>query len=943
VIARLRRDRGDHEGSPLARRLASEIDGDVRFDRGARALYATDASNYRQVPIGVVVPRTIDAVVATVALCREHGAPLFARGGGTSLAGQTCNEAVVIDTSRHLTRVEIDAATRTAWVEPGCTMIALRKAANAAGLDFGPDPSTKDRCTLGGMLGNNSCGVHSVFSEFYGPGPRTSDHVEELDVLTYRGQRMRAREAGDGPLTGLHAQLDDLRRRYEPLIRTRFPEMPRRVSGYNLVDLLPDRGFHVGRALVGSESTCALVLGARLALMPAKPARVIALCGYPDIYAVAEAANRARDKRPVGCEAMDEVLYRRVRAQHRDTGGVLELLPEGHGWLIVETGAETTAEARALAEDIVRYLAPPSHRLLVSEADRKRLDGLREQFLGVDAFEPGKPDNYEGWEDSAVPPARLAGYLRELHALFGAYGLEGSLYGHFAHGCVHTRIDFALERAEGVERYRKFTAEAAQLVVAHGGSLSGEHGDGQSRADLHEVMFGPELVQAFDEFKGIWDPDRAMNPGKMVRPNPRDSHLRLLGYRPQPGPIELSHGDDGKDFGHAVVRCVGIGKCRKVDAGTMCPSYMVTRDERHSTRGRAHLLFEALHGEVLDGWRSTEVRESLDLCLACKACKHECPTQVDMASYKAEFLSHHYAGRLRPREAYLFGYLHRWLGLARPFAPLVNALAHAPLIGALGKRLAGIAAARDVPRIARRSFRASFSPTPGSRPAVLWADTFNDGFHPEALASAARLLARAGFAVTTPRRRLCCGRPLYDYGLLDDARVLWRRTLDTLSTEIAQGVPIVVVEPSCASAFRDELPALFPDDPRALALSRQTRTLGELLADTRFAPAPAAAPRSLLYHRHCHQAAVLDANADIGLLRAAGHDVDVLDSGCCGMAGAFGFQADKYDLSVALAERVLLPAIRERPAAALVAEGFSCREQVRQLAGVDALHLADLI
>ena len=952
----LRRDRGDHRDGPLARALRRELDGEVRFDAGTRALYATDASNYRQVPIGVVVPRTIDAVIAAVALCREHGAPILVRGGGTSLAGQTCNETVVIDCSRHLTRVTVDREAATAEVEPGAIMKSLRRAANAVGLDFGPDPSTSDRCTLGGMLGNNSCGVHSVFSEFYGPGPRTSDHVEELDVVTYRGQRLRARAADaaelrrvrdlGGELAAIYARMIALRDRVEPLIRARFPDMPRRVSGYNFPDLLEDHGCHVGRALVGSEATCAVILGARLSLMPARPARALAVLAYPDIYTAAAAANAARALRPIGCEAMDDVLIQRVRRQHRDRHRALALLPDGHAWLMVEHGADTLAEARAAAEHSARMLDPHRARIFDDAEQRDVLADLREQALGVDAFEPGKPDNYEGWEDSAVPPAQLERYLRALRALYDQYGLHGSLYGHFAQGCVHTRIDFGLDSPAGVERYRRFTADAARLVVAHGGSLSGEHGDGQSKADLHEIMFGAELVAAFDEFKAIWDPDHAMNPGKMAEPAPRTSHLRLVDYHPDPGPIALVHGDDHKDFGHAAVRCVGIGKCRKRDAGTMCPSYMVTLDERHSTRGRAHLLFEMLRGEVItDGWRSEAVRESLDLCLACKACKAECPTHVDMASYKAEFMAHYYDGRIRSREAYVFGWLHRWLALGRPLAPLANLVTHAPGLGALAKRIAGIAPERDIPRIAARSFRRSFRrlpAPPGAPRAILWPDTFNDAFYPSVLHDAARVLAAAGFAVDLPARRLCCGRPLYEYGWLDAARRLWRRTLDDLADDIDAGVPIVGLEPSCVSAFKDELPALFPDEPRAIRLARQACSLAELLAGIDYQP-PHVAPQRVLMHRHCHAAAVLSPDREQALLRAAGHDVQVLDSGCCGMAGAFGFQRAKYGLSVALAERVLLPTVRGDPDAAVVADGFSCREQLRQLAGVRARHLAELL
>ena len=954
AIVQLRRDRGDHDGSPLARKLEREIDGDVRFDRGARALYATDASNYRHVPIGVVVPRTIDALIATVAICHEHGAPIVARGGGTSLAGQTCNEGVVIDCSRHLGQLEIDREARVARVQPGVIMKELRKAANAVGLDFGPDPSTSDRCTLGGMLGNNSCGVHSVFSEFYGPGPRTSDHVDELDVLTYRGLRVRTRAtddvelrriaAIDPELAAIYERLDALRTRYADEIRRRFPDMPRRVSGYNLPDLLPERGFHVARALVGSESTCVMILEATLSLMPAKPARAVAVIGFPDIYSAAAAANAVRELRPIGCEAMDDTLIKRIKARHDRKHPGIDLLPDGQAWLMVEHGAAEQAEAHAAAEHTVATLGAKQARILDDHEQQAAIADMREQALGVDAFAVGKPDNYEGWEDSAVPPARLEHYLRELHELYGQYGLRGSLYGHFGQGCVHTRIDFGLDDRENIPRYREFTAAAAKLVVAHGGSMSGEHGDGQSRADLHEVMFGKDLVHAFDAFKAIWDPDGKMNPGKMTGADGRTSHFRLVDYHPDPGPIELEHGDDHRDFAHAAVRCVGIGKCRKQDAGAMCPSYMATLDERYSTRGRAHLLFEMMRGDVLtDGWANEAVKESLDLCLACKACKAECPTHVDMASYKTEFMAHYYDGRLRSREAYVFGWLHRWLVLGRPFAAIANAITHAPGLGTLAKHIAGIAPARDVPRLAARSFRRTFHAPKSAAHAprvILWPDTFNDAFYPSILDDAAAVLARAGYAVTIPPRRLCCGRPLYDYGFVDDARKLWRRTLEVLGPDIDEGVPIVGLEPSCVSAFRDELPALFPDDQRAVKLAKQAVTIGELLGPSDAEPQPS---QHLLYHRHCHQAAVLSPEREVELLRAAGHRVDVLDSGCCGMAGAFGFQRDKFDISVALAERVLLPALRAEPDATLVTDGFSCREQVRQLAGVRARHVVEVL
>jgi FAD/FMN-containing dehydrogenase/Fe-S oxidoreductase len=932
----------------LARALKRHVDGEVRFDSGTRALYATDASSYRIPPIGVVVPNTVDAVVATVEICREHGAPILPRGGGTSLAGQTCNDAVVVDCSRHLTHLEIDAVHGLAHVQPGVVLDQLRNAARACGWDWGPDPSTHDRCTLGGMLGNDSCGVHSVLSEFHGPGPRTSDHVEELEILTYRGERHLARATDDaelhrvlaagGRIADVYRGLRALRDHHGAEIRARFPDIARAVSGYNLPALLPEHGFHVARALVGSEATLVTILGATLRLAPYLPQRVACILGYDDIETAASHVPAVRATRPAGCEAFDEHLIARL-------GERPELLPDGKAWLVVEYAAHDHAEATAAARRLASEIGHRGVRVVDEDTRFQHLADIREAALGTTAMRKGEPDAWEGWEDSAVPPEKLAPYLRDFAALLRDHGLHGALYGHFGQGCVHVRIDFELRTDAGVARYRRFTEAAADLVVHYGGSLSGEHGDGQSRSDLLPRMFGERICGAFAELKALWDPDGGMNPGRIVHPRPRTADLRIHHYHPDPGPIALEHGDDGKDFGHAAMRCVGVGKCRKVDSGAMCPSYMVTRDERHSTRGRAHLLFEMLDGDLVrDGWRSTEVAEALDLCLACKACKHECPMHVDMAAYKAEFLAHHYAGRRRPRSAYAFGWIHRWLALGRAMPRVANFATHAPVLRKLARWIAGVSPSREVPRLAPRSFRASFRPLPtrGHRGrVVLWPDTWNDAFYPEVLHASARVLAAAGYHVELPRRRLCCGRPLFEYGWLEPARKQWMRTFETLGDEIVDRTPVVSVEPSCASSFRDELRSLFPDQSGARLLSEQTRTLGELLAEIDWQPPPAAG--ALLFHGHCHERAVLSPDREIGLLERMGHEVTRLDAGCCGMAGPFGFQTDKYDVSVALAERALLPAMRRSPEVPLVTDGFSCREQVRQLAGVRPRHVAEVI
>jgi len=640
----------------LAAMLTAQLRGEVRFDSGSRALYATDASNYRQRPLGVVIPRDIDDVVAAVDICRRFEAPILARGGGTSLAGQCCNDGVVLDFSRYVNRVlAVDAEQRWALVEPGAVLDDLRAVAEEHGLTFGPDPATHSHCTLGGMIGNNSCGVHSILAG------RTSDNVLELEVLTYDGVRMWVGPTSDeqyaaildngGRPAEIYRALRDLRDRYAELIRGRYPDIPRRVSGYNLDDLLPERSFDVARALVGSESTCVLVLAARLRLVPSPPARRTLLLGYPDGAAAADAVPQVLAHHPIGLEGFDDVLVGDVQARGLHPDGVA-VLPDGGGWLLAEFGADTDAEAEAAAQACRDALGNDTARLLdVDQAPA--VWAVRESGLGAAARVPGQADTHPGWEDAAVDPARLGDYLREFRALTERYGYHAALYGHFGQGCVHTRISFDLVTADGVTAFRSFLTDAAQLCVKYGGSLSGEHGDGQARAALLPIMYGAELVAAFGQFKRIWDPDGRMNPGKVVDPYPVDENLR---YGPDHRPLQLAtffaYPEDRHDFSRAADRCVGVGNCRQHEGGLMCPSYQATGEEQHSTRGRARLLFEMLNGAHRDqGWRDEAVKDALDLCLACKGCKSECPVNVDMATYKAEFFAHYYARRLRPPAA----------------------------------------------------------------------------------------------------------------------------------------------------------------------------------------------------------------------------------------------------------------------------------------------------
>jgi FAD/FMN-containing dehydrogenase/Fe-S oxidoreductase len=942
----------------LAEALRAEIRGDVRFDDGSRALYATDGSNYRQVPIGVLLPRDVKDVLAAVTICRRFCAPLLCRGGGTSLAGQCCNVAVILDFSKYMADIlEIDPARRIARVQPGVILDHLRNAAEKHHLTFAPDPATHDHCTLGGMIGNNSCGVHSVMAG------KTDDNIEALEILTYDGTRMKVGETSSDELENIirqggrrgeiYGQLKGIAATYGDLIRKNFPRIPRRVSGYNLNYLLPENRFHVARALVGSEGTCATVLEATCRLVESPPARVLLVVAYPDIYQCADHVPEIMEHKPVGLEGIDDLLvdYTRRKAIHAEG---LSLLPEGCGWLLVEFGAQTALEAESQARSLMKRLGsnqnPPPMHLLTNPTEARRVWEIRESALGVTSHVPGEPLNWEGWEDAAVAPEKLGGYLRDLRKMMAAYGYKGSLYGHFGHACVHTRINFDLQSREGIGKFRKFVEEAADLVVSYGGSLSGEHGDGQSRAELLPKMFGPEIMQAFREFKSAWDPDWKMNPGKLIEPYKIDENLRLgPDYAPWLPETHFHFPDDDGNFANAALRCVGVGKCRREEGGVMCPSYRATGEEQHSTRGRAHLLWEMTRGEVIrDGWSSREVKQSLDLCLACKGCKSDCPVAVDVATYKAEFLSHYYEGRVRPRSAYAFGNIDVWARLASHVPGLANLTTQLPVLRDIAKRVAGVARERNIPAFAPQSFRSWFRSRQArnrtSPPVVLWPDTFNNYFLPSTAKAAVNVLETAGFSVLLPKTNLCCGRPLYDFGMLERAQRLLLQILDSLWPAIEAGTPVIGLEPSCVAVFRDELSNLFPHDHRAQALSRQTFLLSEFMETQAASFTFPRLERKALLHGHCHHKSIMKMTAEESLLRRIGVDFLSPAPGCCGMAGSFGFEQDKYALSMAIAELELLPAVRRAPSDWLIiADGFSCREQIAQGSDRHALHLAEVL
>jgi FAD/FMN-containing dehydrogenase/Fe-S oxidoreductase len=947
----------------LERELRAVVRGEVHFDDGYRAMYSTDAANYRQVPIAVVLPKDAADAQGAMMVCHKYGAPATPRGGGTSLTGASCNAAVIFDYSKYMNRIlEIDPQKRIAIVEPGVVLDDLRHAAEPHGLTVGPAPSTHNRCNIGGMFGNNSCGMPAQFSG------RLEENVFEAEVMLHDGTRMRVGATSPAELEAIirhggrkgeiYAQLKTIREKYRKLIVERFPDIPRRVSGYNLHQLFEENGFNVACALIGSEGTIVHVLEITVRLVPQAKHEAMALIGFEDIASAGDHVAFCNTHMPRALEGIDETLFQHMHEKGQNPHRQEELFPGGHAWLVCTFGGETPEEAQGKAGKLIADIRAHSTQVKDARSTRdchviQEINDIREAGLGVTSKIPNEPDFYPGWEDAAVAPEFLGKYLREFQQKMQQYGYNASIYGHFGQGCVHCSINFDLFTKEGIEKYRKFVHEMAYICVKYKGSISGEHGDGQARGELLPIMYGDEIVQAFWEFKTAFDPENKMNPGKVVKPYPIDRNLRWgVNYQPWDPQLKFTLKEDHHSFAYAANRCVGAGVCRKHDKHTMCPSYMASLEEKYSTRGRARLLFEMLQGNPMKhGWKSESVKESLDYCLACKGCKQECPVNVDMATYKAEFLHHYFKGKIRPIQMFLFGYMYKWAKLASLMPGVANFFSQAPPFSTILKRIANIAPQREIPMFADHTFRQWYEKrTPrnaGKERVILWADTWNNHFHPHTAQAAVEVLEDAGYHVLLPPHQICCGRPLYDYGLLNSAEKQLHKILADLRPLIREGVPLVGLEPSCLSVFKDEMQNMLGNDIDAHRLAQQSFSLETFLEQKAEREEPYKPPkleRRAIVHEHCHKKAVLDPQSESHVFGQMKMDFEQLDSGCCGMAGAFGFEKSHYDMSIKCGERRLLPKVREaKPQTIVVADGFSCREQIMQTTKRQALHPAEVM
>jgi FAD/FMN-containing dehydrogenase len=902
----------------LRRRGVTDVDDSPL----ARALYSSDASLYRVVPQVVARPRSTDEIIAVLDASLTLGVPVTMRGAGTSIAGNAVGPGIVVDTVRHLGNVlEVDPEARTATVQPGTVHANLQRAAAPYGLRFGPDPSTHPRCTIGGMIGNNACGSRALG---YG---RTSDNVEGLTVALGTGEVWNGSEP-----TMATERLTALGDHHLGHIRTGFGRFTRQVSGYSLEHLLPERR-RLDRFFVGSEGTLGVVLEATVRLVETEAAPLLVVLGYPTMPEAADAVPdllAAGGGRLIACEGLDARIVDLVKAK----GAAVPELPRGAGWLFVEVAGE---DADSLAGKVVAAAGALGHRTVADVAEQAALWRIREDGAGL-AARSLKTPAYSGWEDAAVPPERLGAWLRDFDELLRDHDLDGVPYGHFGDGCVHVRIDFPFAPGDdrGSRVFRDFLTASAVKLREHGGSLSGEHGDGRARSELLPLMYDEESIALFAAAKAACDPGNLFNPGNLVDPAPLDADLRPVRPRSQVrSALRLVH--DGGSLGDAVHRCTGVGKCVAPSTnGVMCPSYLATKEEKDATRGRARVLQEALDGTLVHGLAHPAVSEALDLCLACKGCASDCPTGVDMATYKAEALyqKHEVEGVRRPRSHRLLGRLPRWADRAAPVAGLANRMMRVAPVARLARATAGIDPRRSIPAFARTTLRRSV-PRGHETPDVwIWADSFSDHFFPGNGHAAIRYLESVGLTARVIPDDACCGLTWITTGQLDQARSIMERTLRTLRPYVDSGTPVVALEPSCLATLRSDAAELTGENLDVLSLAELITSRGLALPDLTGV--------EIVAQPHCHHHAVIGWAADQALLERAGATVTRV-AGCCGLAGNFGMEKGHYEVSVAVAETHLLPAVRGNPDAVVLADGMSCRVQLDDLAGVTALHLAELL
>ncbi len=846
---------------------------DVRGGRTARAVYSSDASLYRVVPQAVVLPREAEEVHAALSVARSLDVSITPRGAGTSVAGNAIGPGIVLDFSRYMNRLlDLDPVRRTASVEPGLVLADLQRAAAAHGLRFGPDPSTQNRATLGGMIGNDACGSRSLA---YG---RTSHNVLGLDLTTGSGELLETRRTTSGPhargFAGGREKLRTLVGDHLSEIRTELGTFGRQISGYALHHLLPEEHFDLTGLLVGSEGTLGVTTRAEIRLVSEPSHRVLVVLGYDNFASAGDATPDVLTHRPTACEGLDRRIVEVVRERHGDQS--FPPLPRGDAWLLVEISGDDPAEVLERAKQLVSTSAALDSRVVRSSAQATSLWKIRADGAGLAGRAPSGKPAWAGWEDAAVPPANLGSYLREFESLLDEFGLTAMPFGHFGEGCVHMRLDFDLITKPGRSRFREFLESSAEVVARHGGSLSGEHGDGRARSELLTHLYSPRLLALFGEVKQLFDPDDVLNPGVLVNPAPLDADLRYPSLVGAPLPLAMSYPADDGDFARAVHRCTGVGKCRSVEQGpgvVMCPSYAATKDEKDSTRGRARMLQELMQGELVGGWRSPALHEALDLCLSCKGCASDCPTGVDIATYKAEVLHQTYRGRRRPRSHYTLGWLPRWARWGSRFHRLVNSALKVRPIRAMALTTAGVDRRRSVPPFARQSLREWFALRNRERPStgvpvIVFVDSFTNYFTPEVGIATIQLLESAGYQPSLSAESTCCALTWISTGQLDAARRRLTETVESLLVHAQAGLKIIGVEPSCTAVLRHDAVELLDSDA-ARQVADSTVTLSELLLDADWRP-PSLAHIEVIAQPHCHHHAVMGWDADSRLLQRIG-------------------------------------------------------------------------